>query len=102
MAVLNEENLNMKTLPLTTNPFLRLRRLTTAAAVFCAGALVQSSDASLLHHWSFNTDGTDSIGGATAAVQGAATISGGMLNLPGGGTFVNYASVDLGNTISNN
>ena len=70
--------------------------------LIAALALMQTSQASLIHHWSFNTDGADSVGGATATVQGAATITGGMLNLPGGGTFANYASVDIGNTLSNN
>ncbi len=55
--------------------------------------------AGLVHRWSFN-DGTDSIGGATASLTGAASISGGKLLLPGGGVFMDYASVNISNTLA--
>jgi hypothetical protein len=56
----------------------------------------------MLHHWDFNTDGTDSISGSNVTLVGAATISGGALNIPGGATFVDYGSVNLGPTLANN
>ncbi len=56
--------------------------------------------AGLLHRWSFN-NGADTVGGAHATLTGTATYGGGQLQLPGGGAFVNYASADIGNTLSN-
>src|SRR5262249_8415048 len=56
----------------------------------------------LLHRWSFNVDGSDSVGGANAALAGSTSISGGALQLPGGGTFANYASVNITNTLNSN
>ena len=73
-----------------------------AAIIICGLAITQSSSASLLHHWSFNTDGTDSVGGANVTLVGGATISGGSLNLPGGGVFTDYATVNLTGTMTTN
>ena len=56
---------------------------------------------SLKHRWSFS-DLTDSIGGANATLVGSASVSGGSLQLPGGGTFANYASVNISNTLATN
>ena len=56
----------------------------------------------MLHHWDFNTDGTDSISGSNVTLVGAATISGGSLNIPGGAVFVDYGSVNLATTLNNN
>jgi glucose/arabinose dehydrogenase len=56
---------------------------------------------SLKHRWSFS-DITDSIGGANATLVGSASLSGGSLQLPGGGTFANYASINISNTLANN
>ena len=56
----------------------------------------------MLHHWDFNTDGTDSISGSNVTLVGAATISGGALNIPGGATFVDYGSANLAGTLANN
>ena len=55
----------------------------------------------LKHRWSF-TDLTDSIGGANATLVGSAAVNGGQLQLPGGGTFANYASVNISNTLTTN
>jgi len=41
------------------------------------------NDATLTHRYSFATDASDSIGGATGTLRGAATISGGQLQLTG-------------------
>jgi glucose/arabinose dehydrogenase len=56
---------------------------------------------SLKHRWSFS-DLTDSIGGANATLVGSASLSGGSLQLPGGGTFANYASINISNTLAIN
>ena len=61
---------------------------------------VPTSAAKLLHRWSFTTDGTDSVGGANATLVGQASYSGGKLVLPGGGTFANYATVGISNTLA--
>src|SRR5262245_18890396 len=65
-------------------------------------AMLQVSHAAILHHWDFNADGTDSISGSNVTLVGAATISGGALNIPGGATFVDYGSVNLAATLANN
>ncbi len=72
------------------------------AAIIVSGWALQSSHADLLHHWDFNTDGSDSVGGATVTLVGAATISGGSLNIPGGGVFLDYGSVNISNTLTTN
>src|SRR5947209_7498903 len=64
-------------------------------ALGVAMATFQSAHAAMLHHWDFNTDGTDSISGSNVTLVGAATISSGALNIPGGATFVDYGSVNL-------
>jgi glucose/arabinose dehydrogenase len=56
----------------------------------------------LLHRWSFNGDANDSIGGANATVAGTATVANNQLQLPGGGPFANYASINIGSTLSTN
>ncbi len=53
----------------------------------------------LSHRWSFD-DASDSVGGATANLNGTASIAGGTLVLPGGGTRANYADVAIGPTIA--
>jgi glucose/arabinose dehydrogenase len=55
----------------------------------------------LKHRWSFN-DLSDSISGSNATLVGAAALSGGGLQLPGGGTFANYASINISNTLALN
>jgi hypothetical protein len=64
--------------------------------------MLQSSHGAMLHHWDFNTDGTDSISGSNVTLVGAATISGGSLNIPGGAVFVDYGSANLAGTLANN
>jgi uncharacterized protein YjdB len=71
-------------------------------ALGVAVATFQSSHAAMLHHWDFNTGGTDSISGSNVTLVGAATISGGSLNIPGGAVFVDYGSVNLAATLANN
>lgn len=60
----------------------------------------------LVHRWSFTNDPNDSIGTAHLTLNGGATISGGLLDLPGGSTRTNNASatddalVELAGTIN--
>jgi glucose/arabinose dehydrogenase len=56
----------------------------------------------LLHRWSFNGDATDSVGGANATLVGAASIANSQLQLPGGGPFANFASVNIGPALNTN
>jgi uncharacterized repeat protein (TIGR03806 family) len=56
---------------------------------------------SLKHRWSFS-DLNDPIGGANATLVGSAALSGGNLQLPGGGTFANYASINISNSLALN
>jgi hypothetical protein len=72
------------------------------AIIALALTTLQSAHAAMLHHWDFNTDGTDSISGSNVTLVGTATISGGSLNLPGGGVFANYGYVNLANTLLGN
>lgn len=53
----------------------------------------------LAHRWSFS-NGTDSIGGATASLIGSASFSGGRLLLPGGAARSNCASVNIAGTLN--
>src|ERR1043165_8244957 len=56
----------------------------------------------LLHRWTFNGNTNDSVGGANATLVGAASIANNQLQLPGGGPFANYASVNISSTLSKN
>lgn len=55
----------------------------------------------LKHRWSFD-DLSDSISGSNATLAGAAGLGSGSLQLPGGGTFANYASINISNTLASN
>ncbi len=57
--------------------------------------------AAMIHRWNFN-NGTDSVGGANATLVGAATYSGGKLQIPGGAARANCATVNLTNTLGTN
>jgi hypothetical protein len=73
---------------------------TLALAAVLAVMLIQPPPAyaqTLLHQWTFNTDGTDSVGGATAILNGGATISGCQLVLNGTSA---YASLPIGGDIA--
>ncbi|MBI9017559.1 MAG: immunoglobulin domain-containing protein [Phycisphaerae bacterium] len=48
----------------------------------------------LAHRYSFDTDGNDSVGTAALTIGGAATVTDGVLDLPGGGTRVNNAHAE--------
>ncbi len=91
----------MKTPSLSTTSAGRIAGRTLAILAL-ALMTIQSAHAAMLHHWSFNTDGTDSISGSNVTLVGTATISGGSLNLPGGGVFANYGYVNLANTLLSN
>jgi uncharacterized protein YjdB len=66
-------------------------------------SLLPSADAqSMLHRWSFSGNGNDSIGGAPVTLVGTATIDASSLQLPGGGPFANYGSLNITNTLNTN
>lgn len=83
-----------------TKPFVRAA-LCLAAMIVSGLATIQSSHAVMLHHWDFNST-NDSISGANVTLVGSATITNGSLNIPGGGVFVDYGSVNLANTLTTN
>jgi hypothetical protein len=91
----------MKTPSQMTTRLSRTSRWFGATLAFTL-AMLQVSHAAILHHWDFNTDGTDSISGSNVTLVGTATISGGALNIPGGAVFVDYGSVNLAATLANN
>lgn len=59
----------------------------------------QEDTVSLAHRWSFN-DLIDSVGNADAVLFGTASISGGELVLPGGGSVQDYADVPISGTLA--
>ena len=68
-------------------------------SVTVTGALSESPPV-LAHRWSFTTDPSDSVGSATAILNGTATVTGGNLVLGGTGVRVNHATVPIGYTIA--
>jgi glucose/arabinose dehydrogenase len=76
--------------------------LSTVSQTFQLSVFVVTPNPVLLHRWTFNVDGTDSVGGRNATLVGAATISGGQLNIPGGIARSNCATVNLTNTFAAN
>ena len=71
-------------------------------AVVCAIS-AKSSAQVLVDRYSFN-DGTanDSVGTRNGTLIGSATVSGGLLNLPGGSVRANYLSLPVGSVITGN
>lgn len=72
------------------------------ALLLCAAP--GSGEAALVHHWSFDVDGTDSVGGAnmtlvnTAAIDNSIfAIGGGSLAVPGAGYASTSANIHVGN-----
>jgi hypothetical protein len=61
--------------------------------VLSSNATLTVLPVAMVNEWSFNTDGSDSIGGVFCNVAGSATISGGSLVLPGGSQHVNYGDI---------
>ena len=101
-------------IPGATNASLTLSNVTFAngadyrVTVSNITAVVVSSNAhltvtapELLHRWGF-TNGNDSVGGAHATLVGAASYSGGKLQVPGGAARVNCATVNLTSTFATN
>ncbi|HEX5218094.1 MAG TPA: LamG-like jellyroll fold domain-containing protein [Verrucomicrobiae bacterium] len=66
--------------------------------VLSPGEVVQG----LKHRYSFVTNTADSVGGADAVLQGAAVVSGGRLQVPGGAARVNCAALNLASTFATN
>lgn len=69
-----------------------------------SATVVVKNEAALTHRYSFTSDASDSVGGANGTLQGAATISGGQLQLTGNtgdylqlpaGLLQNYNSVTI-------
>lgn len=54
----------------------------------------------LAHRWSFAADASDSVGSATAVLNGTAAVSGGNLVLGGAGVRTNHATIPIGYTIA--
>src|SRR5438067_2178724 len=81
-----------------------LSRIVAQIAVGAAVlALTPAADAqSMLHRWSFSGNGNDAIGGANVTLVGTATIDSTSLQLPGGGPFGNYGSLNITNTLNTN
>lgn len=73
--------------------------VTTRLEVTVTGSAASESPPVLAHRWSFDNL-TDSVGGATAVLNGTASVSGGNLVLLGGGTRTNHASIPIGKTIA--
>jgi hypothetical protein len=63
-----------------------------------SGVSSAATIADLVHRWSFDTV-SDSVGTANMTVNGTASLSGGALTLPGGGTRANNATLPIGATI---
>ncbi len=60
---------------------------------------VEDGPTALAHRWSFD-DTSDSVGSADLQLFGAATLTAGSLNLPGGGTRLDYANIPIGETLA--
>ena len=71
-----------------------------AGALLCALVSSTTNAQTLTHRWSF-TDASDSVGTASVSLAGAATISGGALNVPGGGGAADYGSVNISSDYTN-
>src|ERR1051326_1257462 len=57
-----------------------------AGRILLAGSLLLltlSAQAALTHRYSFNSDVTDSVGGANGTIQGNVTVAGGQASFPG-------------------
>jgi len=73
----------------------------TSSLLACglASALILPASASLTHRYSFTTDASDSVGGATGTLMNGATISGGAVSLSGAvasGTGCDYVELPPG------
>jgi hypothetical protein len=103
LALKKAENMNCNMNKLTPLTKPALNATVRLAAIAVAGlATLQCAQGALLHHWDFNTNGVDSVSGSNVTLVGTATISGGSLNIPGGGVFADYASVNLSSTLTAN
>jgi hypothetical protein len=62
-------------------------------------AATTATAATLLHHYDFTTDASDAAGALDGSLIGSATVGGGMLSLPGSGSYVQLPgyAVPIGN-----
>jgi hypothetical protein len=74
-----------------------LRRC-VSTALFVFSGWFGVAEAKFVHRWSFDANGSDSVGGATAVLQSGATVSGGELQLNGSSTA--YATLPIDGTLS--
>jgi MYXO-CTERM domain-containing protein len=72
-------------------------RIRSSLLVFFGLVGVHASHAALVHRWSFDIGGTDSVGGAGAVMNGGATTGGGSLQLNGSGA---YATLPIDGTLA--
>ena len=97
----NQLTIKMKTLNQRKPQLGRGLAQALAGALLCALVSATTTDAqTLTHRWSF-TDASDSIGTASVTLAGAATISGGALNVFGGAGASDYGSVDISSDYTN-
>jgi hypothetical protein len=73
---------------------VRTRHFSIATLILCV--VMQAASAKLVHRWSFDKDGTDSVGGATAKLQDGAAIKEGKVVLDGQN---NWVDLPIGKTI---
>ncbi len=59
-------------------------------AVCCLVCIAPCFGATLLHHYNFDSDVSDAVGGVNGTLQGGAIVSGGVLNLDGIDDFVDF------------
>jgi hypothetical protein len=77
------------------DPNQSLSSFANLVAVESASAATNPPPPGLLHRWSFNGDGTDSIAGSNATLQGTATITSNSLVLHGTGHLTSYATINI-------
>jgi hypothetical protein len=84
------------------DPNQSLSGFANLVAIESAATVTNSLPAGLLHRWSFNGDGTDSVAGSNATLQGSASISSNSLVLSGTGHLTSYATVNIASDFANN
>ncbi len=73
-----------------------MRSSILALVTFAVCFLAQSADARLVHRWSFEKDGSDSVGDVAAKLQDGAAVNDGKVALDGQS---NWVEVPIGKTL---